>query len=507
MKKNIQNESISRNTILLIVILLAGLIVRLFTYPQVIENDRIVFLETDSYYHMWRVFSYIDTFPKTFSFDGFINYPYGTIIGWPPLFDQSIAFISIIGGFGNPDTFLVELYGVFFPVFLGVFSIISVYYIAKQIFNERIAILSSLLLAVIPAHVQISFLGFTDHHIAEVLLLVAAYLFFIKSLNNGSLKSAIISGILIGISFLTWLGAPIFAGILLIYAIIQFILDKRSNSTSNYLVFSITISFFTAVFVILFFYIWVPWQHSIIAGTLSYFQPIYLVICATSILFLGLISNFEKKLKWYYYPIIILILFAFILLAINISAPATYQSITENIGYLLRDTPVLHQIVEAQSLFYSFDGKFLGWQFFNNPVWDAFTFSFYFAFIGFFYFIYTFRNSMDREKLLLLIWTLIVFVLALFQRRFTYMLAVNVAIISGFLIDQILKKADLISYGKNLKNFLPSMTYTFVILILVIPNISMSYELSQSPPKPSKDWYDSLVWLRDNTPKVQNETQ
>ena len=151
MIKKIKNQ-ICNNYFFLFLIIILGFITRLLTYPQVLENNRVVFLETDPYYHMWRVFSYIDTFPKTFLFDGYINYPYGALVGWPPLFDQMTALISIILGLGKPGVHLVELVGVSMPVALGIFSIIAVYFITKEIFNERVALLGSLLVAVLPGH-------------------------------------------------------------------------------------------------------------------------------------------------------------------------------------------------------------------------------------------------------------------------------------------------------------------------------------------------------------------
>src|SRR5659263_141199 len=280
MKIDNQCKSDSKSCILLILILLIGLIVRLFTFSQVFEPGRIVFLEADPYYHMWRVFSYIDTFPNIFFFDGYINYPYGVLVGWPPLFDLMTAFISIILGLGKPGIYLVETIGACMPVILGIFSIISVYYIAKEIFNQRVALYGSLLVAVMPAHAQVSFLGFVDHHIAEVLISVLAYLFFIKSLKNHSNIFPILSGIMIGLSFITWIGAPIFIGILLSYIVIQFILDKRSNVNSNYLLNAGAISFSMAFFTIIFFYLWMPWQKDLQAGTLSYFQFVYVFLCA-----------------------------------------------------------------------------------------------------------------------------------------------------------------------------------------------------------------------------------
>ncbi|NJD76639.1 MAG: oligosaccharyl transferase, archaeosortase A system-associated [Candidatus Methanoperedens sp.] len=497
-KKN--QIKIDNAVIYLLIIILISLIVRLFTYSQVFEQGRIVFLETDPYYHMWRVFSYIGMFPKTFLFDPYINYPYGATVGWPPLFDQGIALLSIIVGLGKPDVHLVELTGAFIPVLLGVLSVIAVYYIAKEIFNEKIAIYSSILLAVMPAHAQISFLGFTDHHIAEVLLSVLAYLFFIRSLK-GSSRYAILSGIFIGISLLTWIGAPIFIGILLSYSALQFILDKKSGAPSNYIVRAGIISFSTALLIMLVFYLWTPWQKTITTATLSYFQLIYLVISAAVILLFGAISSFMKKQKWYFYPVSIGIIIILFLLFLILAIPSFYQSISGGIGYLLRDAPVLKQISEAQPLFYTYDGIFLGWQWDKNPVWYSFTFSFYVAIIGLIWFLYSNRNGIDSGKLFFAIWTLVNFILALSQRRFTYMLAINIAILTGFSIYEVLERTRHSESRNKMITFAVSIVLIFV---LFIPNIAVSYQLSGYPPKPSDDWYDSLVWLEQNTPETGN---
>ncbi len=499
-----KNQTKRDNAVIyLAIIILISIIIRLFTYPQVFEQGRIVFLETDPYYHMWRVFSYIGIFPKTFLFDPYINYPYGATVGWPPLFDQGIALLSIIAGFGKPDMHLVELIGAFMPVLLGVFSVIAVYYIAKEIFNERIAIYSSTLLAVIPAHAQVSFLGFTDHHIAEVLLSVLAYLFFLRSLR-GSYRYAVLSGIFIGISLLTWIGAPIFIGILLSYSVLQFILDKKSDISSNYIVTTGTISFSVALLIMLVFYLWTPWQQIITTATLSYFQLIYLVISIASILFFGTVSSFMKRQKWYFYPISIGILTTFLLIFLSLGIPSFYQSISGGIGYLLRDAPVLKQISEAQPLFYTYDGMFLGWQWDKNPVWYSFTFSFYVAIIGFSWFLYSHRRGIDTGELFFATWTLVNLILALFQRRFTYMLAINIAILTGFFIYEILEKTKSSKSHNKMMTFAISIIFIFV---LFIPNIAVSYQLSGFPPKPSDDWYDSLVWLKENTPDTGDNPQ
>jgi len=448
---------------------------------------------------MWRVFSFINTFPRTFFFESFINYPYGAVVGWPPLLDQIIAFISLIAGFGAPSTRLVETIGAFMPVIAGIFSIISVYYIAKEIFNERVGLYSALLLAVMPAHAQISFVGFVDHHIAEVLISVLAYLFFIRSLKKDPYKFSILSGIMIGLSFLVWSGAPIFIGIILSYIVIQFILDKKSNVESDYLLKIGTILFSSAFLTIILFYLWTPWQKVLQSGTLSYFQPLYVLISLIIVIFLGIISRVMKEQKWFLYPLTIIICVSSLFVVMIFSFPSFYDSLINGIGYLLRDAPTLKQIIEAQPLFYTYDGIFLGWRFFSNPVWNQFSLCFYSAIAGFFLLVYNNRKKIDKGSLFLLIWTLIILTLALYQRRFTYTLAVNIALLSGFIVD---KFTFYIGNTYKFKSFgLKSGHIALVILaVLVIPNFLSSYNMAQSPPKPSDDWYDSLSWLRENSP-------
>jgi len=210
-----------------------------------------------------------------------------------------------------------------------------------------------------------------------------------------------------------------------------------------------------------------------------------------------------KEHTWFLYPLIIVLSFAALFLILIFRFPSFYDGLISGIGYLLRDAPTLKQIIEAQPLFYTFDGIFLGWRFFSNPVWYQFALSFYCAIIGFFLLLYYNRKGIDKGTLFLLIWTLIVLALALFQRRFTYTLAVNVAILSGFFVDKIafhISNINNSSYKFKAYGLKSGHIALIILAVLVIPNSIHAYNMAQSPPKPSGDWYDSLVWLGENTP-------
>ena len=220
----------------------------MLTYSSIFVGNNIRFLEFDPFYHMRRAVSFAENFPHIWNFDTYIDYPYGNTPGWPLLYDFSIALISNIFGLGNPSRHLIETVGVYFPVFIGSLSVIVIYFLSKEIFskssksskskegckeihNWEIGIVSGLLLAIIPAFTQVSFLGFVDHHVAEVLLSATTYLFFLKALKTENSRDRIIflliAGFVLILAIFTWPGTPIFIGIICIYAIIQSAVDKN----------------------------------------------------------------------------------------------------------------------------------------------------------------------------------------------------------------------------------------------------------------------------------------
>ena len=234
--------------IILAILFLIAFFVRMLTYSSIFVGNNIRFLEFDPFYHMRRAVSFAENFPHIWNFDTYIDYPYGNTPGWPLLYDFSIALISNIFGLGNPSRHLIETVGVYFPVFIGSLSVIVIYFLSKEIFskssksskskegckeihNWEIGIVSGLLLAIIPAFTQVSFLGFVDHHVAEVLLSATTYLFFLKALKTENSRDRIIflliAGFVLILAIFTWPGTPIFIGIICIYAIIQSAVDKN----------------------------------------------------------------------------------------------------------------------------------------------------------------------------------------------------------------------------------------------------------------------------------------
>lgn len=459
--------------IILIFLFLTAFVIRMLTYSSIFVGDKVRFLEFDPFYHMRRVVSFAEHFPHIWNFDTYLNYPYGNVVEWGPLYDFTIALLANIIGLGHPSRHLIETVGVYFPVFIGSLSVLVVYFIGKEIFDDfvnpklddkgssgytiakkskkvqkvktlrkanektwknvenwQIGFISGLLLAVLPAFVQVSFLGFVDHHVAEVLLSTTAFLFFIKTLKAENSRNRYIFSFLtvfvLILAIFTWPGTPIFIGILCVYLMIQCGIEKKYK----YLV--------------------------LIIGAL-----LALYICAYFI------------------------------------SPDTYNNLNSGIGFLVKDRIELQQVQETQPLFFTFEGKFV-----TEPAWNAFNMSLYIAIIGMILIVisiiknkkYKFQITQNRIKIFFLVWTLIVLILNLYQLRFVYLFAVNIVILCAYLIVKLI----------NSGNILAEVLGICIIAVILVPSLQMDNNMWKNPLMLSNDWFTTSEWLKNNTPDTNS---
>jgi dolichyl-diphosphooligosaccharide--protein glycosyltransferase len=460
--------------IICVTLFLVAFAIRMLTYSSIFVGDSVRFLEFDPFYHMRRVISFAQNFPHTWSFDTYLNYPYGSIVGWPFLYDWTIALLANIVGLGHPSKHLIETVGVYFPVFIGSLSVIAVYFIGKEIFGDlgnvkrdnkessgytkitkkskniqngqaiekakgknwknvkswQVGLISGFILAVIPAFTQVSFLGFVDHHVAEVLLSTTAFLFFIKTLKAENSRKRYIFSALTVLTLIcamfVWPGAPIFIGIIAIYGVVQCIIEKRYK-----------------------------YLALIIGALLTVYIGAYFV------------------------------------------SPDTYNNLNSGIGFLIKDRIALQQVQETQSLFFTFSGKFD-----IQPSWYAFNTSLYIAVIGIVLFIWSIiknRSHKDqvipnRVKMFFLVWTLIVMVMNLYQTRFVYLFAVNVGILCAYLIVELI----------NSNKIYTEILGLILVCAILVPSLQMNNTMKNNPLMLSNDWFTTSEWIKNNTPDTNS---
>jgi dolichyl-phosphooligosaccharide-protein glycotransferase len=132
------------------------------------------------------------------------------------------------------------------PAVLGTLTLIPVYFIGRELFNRWAGLIAAALVAILPSELMHrSLLGFTDHHVAEVLFSTTSVLFLILAVRRAREREisfhhlltrdwpairrpliyALLAGLFLGFYLLTWQGGLMFIFIIFAYLVVQFIVD------------------------------------------------------------------------------------------------------------------------------------------------------------------------------------------------------------------------------------------------------------------------------------------
>ena len=131
------------------------------------------------------------------------------------------AFLYLVQktfGFG------ISLYNVclYFPVFMAVVTTITIYYLGRELRGKPTGIFAALFLAITPAFISRTSLGFFDTENIGIFAIVATSLFFLRSSDNErSIEHRVIYGVLsgltLGLIYASWGAAKYMTGILMLY--------------------------------------------------------------------------------------------------------------------------------------------------------------------------------------------------------------------------------------------------------------------------------------------------
>jgi len=152
-------------------------------YDQVFTNEWIKFTSYDAYWQM----AWVDELAPNFLYS--ISH---SPIEFEGIFRSGLSFFHLllagtiwIIGLGSPTQHTIDTVGVYFPAVLGVLTVIPVYFLGKVMFGRLAGAIAALLIAVLPGEfLGRSTLGFTDHHVLEVLLTTTALLFLVMAVKG-----------------------------------------------------------------------------------------------------------------------------------------------------------------------------------------------------------------------------------------------------------------------------------------------------------------------------------
>jgi dolichyl-diphosphooligosaccharide--protein glycosyltransferase len=242
---------------------------------------------------------------------------------------------------------------------------------------------------------------------------------------------------------------------------------------------------------------------------------------------LSFISRFMAGRAWkpVYYPLVVLGLLGVGLAALHAVNPSLFQYMLSQFGIFTPGGASL-TIMEVEPLL--FPGGEFGFQ----TAWANFTTSFFIAFISFAMLAYVLVKERSADKTLFLLWSIIILVAILGQRRFGYYYAVNVALLTGYFSWKMLdiaglskllaKSKEAVTIVKKFKKrekkarekakpktfMQPRGAWIRVIVVgiaifflVFYPNIGKVEVLAGQQYIMTRGWYNSMLWLKDNSPE------
>jgi oligosaccharyl transferase (archaeosortase A-associated) len=519
--KNIKTEEIKNNiplflksnyiiyAILFIIMALAFYIRAIIPWNAAFANGITVFATDDAVYHMRLVENLIANFPHRLTYDAFTLYPYGSVLTWGYFYDFIIGTLALIFGVNN-----LNVIGALVPAIMGTLVVIPVYFIGAELLNKKAGLISAFIIAILPgSFLQRSTLGFTDHHVAEVLFTTFFMMYLIFAFNRikdifvedlyrknlikllkSPLKYAILAGIFLGFYILTWTTGILFAGIAAVFIVLQIFINYATNKSNSTLITITTVVYGISALMVL------PVVDIRNGFGIVFYSPTHIILLISVILVSMYLNSLSIRAKKNNIGILVFIgmtLISFIGLIVIISTilPSFYFSTFGSLDVLFgAKSGGGLTIGEAQPTDLI-------------TIYGMFGLNTIFAVIGGLFLILTYYLIENKEKILIaFIWCALILILLFSQNRWAYYFAVNIAILSGLLCGYVL---DYIGKWKDIKNI---NVWNIVSLITVIFIIGF-YPLGSSPYTISiqttvngvrsggfYEWHDALTWMRNNTP-------
>jgi dolichyl-phosphooligosaccharide-protein glycotransferase len=495
----------------------------------------------DPLYNLRQVEQILANFPNYGWFDAMTQFPNGTSIYWGPLFPTIIAICCLITGAAT-RTEIISV-GLVIPPLMAAATVAIMYFVGKTCGDWKTGILASGFTAIITGQFFYrSLYGYMDHHIAEVLFSTLFCLFYMYAIlsekgtkielkNPSSYKSLLLISALAGIAYLLGLFTMptmiLFAMIVGIFTIIQFIIDAYRNRTSEYLLLINITIFVIAIIGLLAFGLKNP---GIDLSTYSIGHIIaYLgMIIGTGILYL--LQHYLKNKEKYYYPAALagfgLVFAIFLYFAI----PQLYTLLIYDLFSFFGQAPVTETVQEAR-----------GWTL--NLAWMTFNYGLLLMIGGILVMIQKNIHNEHPEQVFALVWSIVMFFSTWQHVRYEYYLAINVALLAAVCVTYLFSrglpdirhllfdtsskkesgevKESLSSTGtqgkkpkKSQKKSIHRVTTNYplvgVILItiglsLLFAYTSVSYSYTNalaSPTQMNADWRESMDWMVNNTPET-----
>lgn len=404
-------------------------------WDKIFIDGVVLFRGVDSWYHMRLVDNMMHNFPTPMVYDMHNLYPDGALVWFLPLMTWIIAGLGFLWNY--------EIVGALLPPIVGSLTLIPVYFLGKELFGKVAGFISCMFVAFLPGEfLHRTLLGFTDHHALEVLLMVTTILFLVLMQSRKEFKYVWLAGVSLGLYLLNWHGGLFLVFIIGLWFLAE-IYFRNNYELCKRVLYVIVLSFS-------------------VTGTLIFMPEVLGIIIISSFILL----LFQRYFSKYFSKIFIgLGTVIGILLLINIYGVG--EMVLQNMRAVFWGFGSLIEEARPINLEY-----LIGSYHILSIV----------SIIGLYFCV---KKGLSK---LFIIWCIIILLANIGQVRWGYYSIINVSLLSSYIIVSLVEKSKHKLLAPIMITFLllsPGIRYT-------IDTVSMSNPITL-------DWYNSLVWMRNNT--------
>lgn len=424
--------------------------VRMLPYKPMTANDQVYLFGSDSYYHYREILGIVRSFPRIPRFDPWTFFPFGTATNqFGTLFDWiAAAYVVLTEGKGATEVYIQKV-SVAYPAFVGALIIIPFYFLAKRMVGRPGAIIASLTLAVLPGEFLVrSMASYADHHVAEALMSVTVMLGFLVAVEHGHahrreirdlrnvrqywrvLAWGLVGGLAIGVALYTWPPALLFIAILAIWHTIVVLLTNASGEDARGIAFSGAVAYAVGGLLLL------PAIETSFIGDFNAYGPLQVIAplaAAAWILAVDVISRraHARGITPWALPgaivgLVVLAYFALLKVAPNVMASINW-GLSWVTGFGVQDTTRTIGEARPADFFCSADAGG-GPSCLGNDFGMVVPLTFILLLALIVYAVWRRRP----EDILLALWSIVIFRATDTQVRFSYYLAINMALLLGW---------------------------------------------------------------------------
>jgi asparagine N-glycosylation enzyme membrane subunit Stt3 len=431
----------------LIVIFIISLFLRSYFYYPVATENGFLLSGNDPFYHK-RVIDYAQNYFTHIQYDPLLDYPLVGVNPRPPAYDWSNAvsglFLSpILNGDIEATTWYIFLFS---PALWGALTIFPVYFLTRDMFGRKPAMIAAFFMGIMASHIERSPLGFSDHDAMVVFFVVTNILFLAKAIgklknrywvkdwknpvditsgvkdffmeNPVSIAYSIMCGLSIAAIALIWKGFPyvlvIILGSFLVLAIINHLrkFDSLGIFVCMYIAFAVGMA------------LSLPWYAMFNIPT--WIQPMYMMM---AFIILGIAFIPTRDLPWIIVIPAFLLIMGIALGILQQFQPDTVEALITGGGYFIK-SKLYSTIAEAQAP----DTSRLAISY--GPV------TFYLTLIGLVIAAIAIPKHWKMDFFLIIVWCTLAIYMALSAVRFMFNATPVFAVLSGWVTWNIIERLD-----------------------------------------------------------------